>query len=64
MVVVVDSPPSGKSAETQERIARQWAYGRAVELLVGSGTPYNFPLVGETADAVDAQAKALLDKTK
>lgn len=40
--------PRGDDAERQKKISRQWAMGRAVELLLGSGEPYAFPPNAET----------------
>lgn len=47
----------------QERIARQWAYGRAVELLVASGAEFSLPLDAKTQKVLDTQAATLLEKT-
>jgi hypothetical protein len=47
-----------------ERIARQWAYGRAVELLIASDTPFNFPLSEDQLKDLAAQADALLNNTR
>lgn len=54
----------GKSDATQERIARQWAFGRSVELLVSSDREFSFPLDAETFADMKLQAQALLDATK
>lgn len=54
----------GRSEETQERIARQWAYGRAVELLIGSGKEFDFPLQGEDLANVAKTAETLLERTR
>lgn len=54
----------GKSPEEQERIARQWAYGRAVELLVGSGSEFAFPLDSVTMSQLSDMATALINATK
>lgn len=54
----------GRSEETQERIARQWAMGRAVELLVSSEASYGFPLDEKTFKMLADQASALLDATR
>lgn len=71
---IKDAPKRGASAsrstgssaapKDNERIARQWAYGRAVELLVASGTTFDFPLSSELMSAVAEQANALLNATK
>lgn len=54
----------GKTPEEQNRIARQWAYGRAVELLVGSGAEFAFPLDSATKSAIADEAAWLLGSTK
>lgn len=54
----------GKSADVQERIARQWAHGRAVELLIASGDEYVLPLDAATESKLQATADALLAATK
>jgi hypothetical protein len=58
------APRGGKSPEEQERIARQWAYGRSVELLVGSGAEFVFPLDSATKSAIADEAAWLLGSTK
>ena len=55
---------SAAPAKDTERIARQWAYGRATELLIAAGGPAAFPLSPEDMSNLSAQAKALLDATK
>ena len=54
----------GRDPETQERIARQWAYGRAIELLMASDQEFSFPLDKFQFDALKTQADALLEATK
>jgi hypothetical protein len=54
----------GKSPEEQDRIARQWAFGRATELLAASGEEFTLPLEGETLQSVIATAETLLEKTR
>jgi len=71
---VKDSPkPRAKTAsngaaprtpETQERIARQWAYGRSIELLIASDSVFEFPLTSEQMSALSDQATALVNATK
>lgn len=51
-------------ARDNERIARQWAFGRAVELLMASDTAFDFPLSPAEFEALKTQAQALLDATK
>lgn len=57
-------PSRGKSPEEQERIARQWAFGRATELLMASDTEFTFPLDERTFSALAQQASDLLAATK
>ena len=54
----------GKDQATQERIARQWAFGRATELLIASDREFSFPLDADTAADLKLQASALLDATR
>ena len=54
----------GRDSATQERIARQWAYGRAIELLMASDKSFDFPLDSLQFDSLRQQAEALLDATK
>lgn len=54
----------GRDPETQERIARQWAYGRAIELLMASEQEFSFPLDQFQFEALKTQADALLEATK
>ena len=58
------APTGGRDTATQERIARQWAMGRAVELLVSSDASYGFPVDDETFALLCEQASKLLDATK
>lgn len=58
------APSSGKSDATQERIARQWAFGRATELLIASDREFSFPLDADTFSDLKLQMKANLDATK
>lgn len=53
-----------RSPETQERIARQWAYGRAIELLMASEQTVEFPPGKITQDAIKQVADWLLEATK
>lgn len=53
-----------KGNDVQERIARQWSYGRAVELLTGSGADFIYPLDEEFQKYVQEQADWLLSQTK
>src|SRR6266496_1491398 len=46
-----------RDPQVQERIARQWAYGRAVELLVGSGEDFTFPLDSATLSGLSETAQ-------
>lgn len=55
---------TGKSPDTQERIARQWAFGRATELLIASDREFSFPLDADTSADLKLQAQALLEVTK
>ena len=54
----------GKSPAEQDRIARQWAFGRAVELLTGSGQEFVFPLDTDTQKQLEETAAYLIEKTK
>lgn len=56
------TPPTSDARD--QRIARQWAYGRAVELLVGSGSEFAFPLDSATMSQLSEQAEAFLNATK
>lgn len=56
------SIPPSKQQETQERIARQWAYGRAVEILVAQGV--SDPLSDKDKTQLSEIANWLLDQTK
>lgn len=58
------APSGGRDKETQERIARQWAFGRAVELLMASDTEFSFPLSPAEFEALQKQADALLSATR
>lgn len=60
------SAPSGggRDPETQERIARQWAYGRAVELLMASDVDVSFPPSEPVQKALTETANWLLSVTK
>jgi len=58
------SAPRGKSPEEQDRIARQWSYGRAVELLATSSTEFTLPLNDATKKALTETADWLLAQTK
>lgn len=53
----------GRSPEEQDRIARQWAIGRAVELLIGSGEEFTLPLEGEQLQRVLTTADSLYEGT-
>lgn len=61
---ITTAAPGGKSQDTQERIARQWAFGRATELLIASDREFSFPLDADTAADLKLQASALLDATR
>ncbi len=52
---------SGRSTETQNDIARQWAFGRAIELLMASQLDFDFPLDATQFESLKQQAQALLD---
>ena len=54
----------GKSPAEQERIARQWAYGRAVEALSMSSTDFTVPFDDATKAALTETAEWLLSQTK
>lgn len=59
--------PSGGGArpeKNQEAIRKQWAFGRALELLRDSEEEYSFPLSTEDFAKVTKQAEALLTATK
>lgn len=55
---------SGRTPAENDRIARQWAYGRAIELLIGSGSEFAFPLDSATMSSVSDVASALINATK
>ena len=57
-----EAAPSGggRSAGEQNTIGNQWAVGRAVELLIGSGVEFEFPLTGE----VESQLAELAGKLR
>lgn len=54
----------GRDAATQERIARQWAYGRAIELLMASDESVSFPPTREQFAQITETANLLLVATK
>lgn len=54
----------GRTPAENDRIARQWAYGRAIELLIGSGGEFAFPLDSVTMSSVSEVATALINATK
>lgn len=58
------SGTTAKSGDVQERIARQWAFGRATELLIASDREFSFPLDADTLASLEAQANALLNATR
>lgn len=58
------SSGTSRTPEQGERIARQWAYGRAVELLIASDTNFDFPLSSENMSALSEMATALINATK
>lgn len=55
---------TGRDPATNDRIARQWAYGRATELLIGSGAEFVFPLDSKTMSDLSEVASGLLNATK
>lgn len=58
------SRSAARTPAENDRIARQWAYGRATELLIGSGAEFTFPLEPEVMSQISEQAEALLNATK
>jgi hypothetical protein len=62
------APRSGgggaRPEKNQEAIRKQWAFGRALELLRDSQEEYSFPLSTEDFQKVQLQADALLAATK
>lgn len=54
----------GRSPAEQDRIARQWAYGRAVELLATSTQEFTMPLDSVQKKALEETADWLLSQTK
>lgn len=50
---------SGRSAETQNDIAKQWAVGRATELMIATGT-FNFPLSADDLSNLAQTAQDIL----
>lgn len=56
--------PERAPGRDQERIARQWAYGRSTELLIASGMDFTFPLDITDFQKLKAQADTLLEATK
>ena len=54
----------GRTPAENDRIARQWALGRSVELLVGSGAEFAFPLDDATKKQLTDTADFLLNSTK
>lgn len=61
-----DTPAkSGRTKEDNERIARQWAYGRAVELFIASGSAGGaLPLTSTNTDRITEIADWLISVTK
>jgi hypothetical protein len=56
------SAPTGETNDARQKsIEAQWSFGRALELLIGSGVEYTFPLDQTTRNNLAAEAKALLD---
>ena len=56
------STGGGESNDARQKsIEAQWAFGRALELLIGSGVEYTFPLEQKTHGDLASTAKALLD---
>lgn len=55
---------AGRTPAENDRIARQWAYGRAVELLIGSGAEFAIPLDSATMSQLAETAEALINATK
>ncbi len=51
---------SAKADDRQRQIVAQWAFGRATELLAGSGEDYVLPLTEEIFANVKATAEALM----
>jgi hypothetical protein len=52
---------AGESSDARQKsIETQWAFGRAVELLIGSGVEYSFPLDTKTVEALEGAAGVLL----
>lgn len=58
------APKGGRTPAENDRIARQWAYGRAVELLVASGQEFVFPADSALMSQIAEQAELLLNATK
>ena len=56
--------PAPAPKQDNERVARQWSYGRATELLRDSGKPYVFPLDDDTKKEITEVADWLLKQTK
>jgi hypothetical protein len=55
------SAPTGETNDARQKsIETQWAFGRAVELLIGSGVEYSFPLDTKTVEALEGAAGVLL----
>lgn len=62
--VLASTSRAVSSGKDQERIARQWAYGRAIELLMASEQEVGFPPDQFQKDALKEVADWLLDSTK
>lgn len=58
------SAKPGRTPAENDRIARQWAYGRAIELMIGSGAEFVFPLDSAAMSQLAEQAEALVKATK
>jgi len=52
----------GRDPKIQATIEKEWAYGQSINLLVGSGEDFNFPLTDDQQKRIDDQAQTLLSK--
>jgi hypothetical protein len=59
-----EKAPAPAPSKDNERIARQWAYGRATELLIASDTEFTFPLKPELMSQLSEMADMLLNATR
>lgn len=58
------APRGGRDPEVQEQIRKQWAFGRAVELLALTQEEISLPLSDDVKSKLDLTAGWLLDQTK